>query len=112
MRCVLCRDRAGWWRRTCADCRRLLAVWQAHRGAGMRVLLTQFAASGVASEKVARFLDAEPRAESGSIRDQIAADMTNQLLHALGQSERQTGAEVKRLRRRGAWRGFDRRPDE
>jgi hypothetical protein len=111
MRCFLCRDRAGWWRRTCGDCRRLLAVWQEHRGAGMRVLLAEFRQTGVAPEKIERFLNAEPAYGQGAIRDQIAADMTNQLLDALGQGGRQTRADVKRLRERGAWKGFDRPPE-
>jgi hypothetical protein len=95
----------------CADCRRLLGVWEANRGAGMRVLLAALRGSGVGSDKVERFLAAEPAPGAGAIRDQIAADMTNQLLEALGQGGRQTSAEVKRLRVRGLWRTYGRRPE-
>src|SRR5215475_6637259 len=39
MRCRLCGDSAGWWRRRCADCRRLWEAWLQHRQQGMRALL-------------------------------------------------------------------------
>jgi hypothetical protein len=78
----------------------------------MRGLLAAFEATGIDPADVERFLDAEPSKDGGSIRDQIAADMSNQLLEALGQRTEQTGAEVKRLRERGQWRTYDQRPPE
>ena len=77
----------------------------------MRALLARFGEAGIPPEKIERFLNAEPASGQGSVRDQIAADMTNQLLDALGQGSRQTRADVKRLRERGAWKGFDRPPE-
>lgn len=77
----------------------------------MRRLLDALADTGVDLDKVARFLEAEPVQGAGKVRDQIAADMANQLLTALGQTGTQTGAEVKRLRERGGWRGLDQRPE-
>ncbi len=67
--------------------------------------------TGIATEKIERFLEADPNG-SGSIRDQIAADMTNDLMQALGNDTRQTAADVKRLRERGNWSSLDRRPTE
>ncbi len=78
----------------------------------MRALLAQFRETGLADGKIERFLNSEPSPGGGSIRDQIAADMTNQLLHALGQDGQQTSTGVKRLRERGSWKTFDRPPSE
>jgi hypothetical protein len=74
-------------------------------------MMDAFIASGAAQAQIEKFLEADPEG-TGSIRDQIAADMTNQLLGALGQRNRQTPQTVRRLRERGAWRTFDRRPPE
>lgn len=63
-------------------------------------------------EAIDRFLDANLPGGHGSIRDQIAADMSNELLVALGQTGGQSDVDVKRLRERGAWRDYDRRPEE
>jgi len=74
-------------------------------------LLDAFGATGVDPDKIRRFLEGEPDRAGGSIRDRIAADMTNELLGALGQAGRQSGEEVKRLRQRGLWKTFDQRPE-
>ena len=111
MRCRSCSEPAGFWRRWCADCRNLLATWRAHRFEGMRSLLEALGATGAASHKIERFLESEPVPGGGTVRDQIAADMANQLLDALGQRSEQTGAGVQRLRERGSWRVLDRRPE-
>jgi hypothetical protein len=78
----------------------------------MRALLAAFEATGISRVDVERFLDAEPSRGGGSVRDQIAADMSNQLLDALGQTPERSRAEVKRLRERGQWRSYDQRPPE
>jgi hypothetical protein len=77
----------------------------------MRGVLEALVQAGVPPAKIERFLESEPVPGAGKVRDQIAADMANQLLDALGQPGDQTGAGVKKLRERGAWRGLDRRPD-
>jgi hypothetical protein len=66
---------------------------------------------GAPRHTIERFLDADPNGR-GSVRDQIAADMTNQLLEALGQRPRQSVTDVRRIRRRGAWMALDQRPRE
>ena len=72
-------------------------------------MMDAFIATGAARAHVERFLEADPDG-AGSIRDQIAADMTNALLHALGQPARQSAADVKRLRERGGWVHLDQPP--
>jgi hypothetical protein len=111
MRCHLCRERTSWWRRTCAACRALWGLWQDHRFEGLPAILRSFAAAGIGAQAIERFLAAAPGG-GGTIRDQIAADMSNELLAALGQGSGQSGTDVKRLRERGAWRRYDRRPEE
>ena len=111
MRCQICMQRARWWRRRCDECSRLAALFAAHRGADMGTLMELFIASGAPPEKVDRFLLTDIDG-GGTVRDQIAAAMTNDLLHALGQTGRQTPRQVERIRQRGAWTMLDRRPPE
>jgi hypothetical protein len=66
----------------------------------------------VAREGIERFLEADLPHGKGTIRDQIVADMSNELLAALGQAGGQSGVDVRRLRERGAWRDYDRRPED
>ncbi len=110
MRCGLCGERAEWWRRRCPTCRALWNAWLEHGGAGMRRLLDALVATGATPEHIERFLDAEPRLGQGTIRDLMAATMANQLLDALGQAPTQSGTDAKRLRERGTWRDYGRRP--
>jgi hypothetical protein len=67
---------------------------------------------GIGSDKIERFLDFEQRRGAGTVRDQMAADMSNQLLGALGRGQRQSRGEVRRLRARGTWQTYDRPPEE
>jgi hypothetical protein len=76
----------------------------------MRRLLAGLGATGVPAEKIERFFAAEPRRGQGTIRDLMAAEMSNQLLAGLGQQPSQSGADAKRLRERGVWRTYDQRP--
>ena len=112
MRCRLCGDSAGWWRRRCGECSRLWEAWVSHGHDGMRRLLSALHETGASPEKVERFLNAEPRPGGGTIRDLMAAEMSNQLLDALGQRPSQSGADVKRLRQRGFWRSYDQPPED
>ena len=34
MKCGYCREWAGWLTKVCADCRRLLDIYEAHKGQG------------------------------------------------------------------------------
>lgn len=78
----------------------------------MRRLLEALQATGASPVEVERFLNAEPRRGRGTIRDLMAAEMSNQLLTALGQPASQRGSDARRLRERGAWRDYGRRPSE
>jgi hypothetical protein len=78
----------------------------------MRRLFARFAATGIDSAKVRRFLSAEPKRGSGSVLDHMVADASNKLLGAFGQTAEQDGADVRRLRERGGWRALDRRPSD
>jgi len=77
----------------------------------MGTLLERFIATGTARSKLEKFLDGDPTG-AGTVRDQIAADMTNELMRALGQRARQTAGDVKRIRERGNWVHLDQRPRE
>jgi len=111
MHCRYCRESAGWFRRCCTDCDRLRQVLAAHRGADMNTLMERFLATGAARTKLEKFLDSDLTG-TGTVRDQIAADMTNELMQALGQRARQTARDVKRIRERGNWVHLDQRPRE
>jgi hypothetical protein len=78
----------------------------------MRDVLEGLSATGVSREAIERFLRAEPVPGHGTVLDLVAAEMANQLLGALGQTAKQDGAEVRRLRERGIWRRYDERPSE
>jgi len=78
----------------------------------MRRLLDALLATGASPGKIERFLAAEPSPGGGTIRDLMAAEMSNQLLAALGQPPTQSGSNAKRLRERGSWRAYDRRPTD
>jgi len=74
-------------------------------------MMELFVASGAPRDKVEKFLSADLDGE-GAVCDQIAADMTNDLLQALGRAGRQTPRGVEYLRQRGGWMTLDRRPPE
>lgn len=97
--CAYCGDRAGFFGRACGECKRLLARVSELRG---KVSYGQFLdgleQTGVAREKILRFLTADPDG-AGSIQDQVTAEMTTELMNVMGMSGRQTPQEVKRIRR-------------
>jgi len=96
--CVYCTDRAGLFGRVCADCKKLLARVQELRGkVGFGEFLEGLEQTGVAKEKILTFLQADPDG-TGSIQDQVTAEMTTELMNVMGISGRQTAQEVKRIR--------------
>jgi len=111
MRCRVCNERAGWFRRQCAPCATLWSVYEKHRGLPLHALLPLFEGSGASVEEVRRFLAGDPDGD-GAVQDRIAADMANQLFAAFGGTPGgQTAEQVRRLRARGAWKTFGERPD-
>jgi hypothetical protein len=96
--CVYCGERAGLLGRICTDCKKLLVCVEELRG---RVSFGQFLdgleKTGVAKEKLMKFLQADPDGK-GSIQDQVTAEMTTELMNVMGISGRQSAVEVKRIR--------------
>ena len=112
MKCRYCQDRASWFRRVCADCQRLLVIYTAHKGQiGLLQFLDLFIETGLSREKVEAFMNADPKGE-GSVKDQITADMSTELLGAMGVNVPQTARDVKNLRDQGNWQKMDERPEE
>jgi hypothetical protein len=101
MRCRACHDRAGLLRRLCADCTRLLTIYEQHREqVGLSQLLDLFIATGIARRKIEAVLASDVSGQ-GALRDRITADMTNRVLADMGVTPRHTAADVKRLRESG-----------
>jgi hypothetical protein len=96
--CVYCGERSGLWARTCTDCKKLLARVEELRGrVGYGEFLDGLERTGVAKEKILAFLKADPDG-SGSVQDQVTAEMTSELMKVMGIAGRQTAQEVKRIR--------------
>ena len=96
--CAYCRERAGFFGRVCADCKRLLATVQELRGkVGYGEFLDGLERTGIAKEKILNFLQADPDG-NGSIQDQVTAEMTTELMKVMGITGQQTAQEVKRIR--------------
>jgi hypothetical protein len=97
-KCVYCGERSGLLGRVCSDCKKLLARVQELRG---KVSYGQFLdgleETGVAKGKILVFLTADPDG-SGSIQDQVTAEMTTELMNIMGMSGRQSAKDVKRIR--------------
>lgn len=97
-RCAYCGEGTGFWSRLCADCKKLMACVQELKGkVGYGDFLDGLERTGVAKEKIMVFLKADPDG-SGSIQDQVTAEMTTELMKIMGISGRQTAEEVKRIR--------------
>lgn len=96
--CVYCGGHAGLWARLCADCKKLLARVQELRGrVGYGEFLDGLECTGVAKEKILVFLKADPDG-TGSVQDQVTAEMSSELMKVMGIAGRQTAQEVKRIR--------------
>ncbi len=96
--CPYCHERVGFFAKLCSDCKKLLARVDELRG---KVSYGQFLdgleRTGVAKDKILRFLQADPDGK-GSVQDQVTAEMTSELMKVMGISGRQTAQEVKRIR--------------
>ena len=85
----------------CRDCKTLMASVQELRGrVGFGEFLDGLEKTGVAKEKIMVFLKADPDG-TGSVQDQVTADMTTELMKVMGISGKQTPGEVKRIRNTG-----------
>lgn len=105
MKCVYCREGAGFFKRVCKDCDKLIDTVRAihsqadrEGGFGYRELLDTLLATGVDGQKIEKFLDADVDGR-GSVNDQITARMTNQIMESMGQPSKMTGTDVKQVRK-------------
>ncbi len=97
--CVYCGEGAGLFGRICGECKQLAKRVDALRGkVGFGQFLDGLAETGIAKEKILKFLDADPDGR-GSVRDQVTAEMTSELMKVMGIAGRQTAPEVKRIRK-------------
>lgn len=97
--CVYCGESAGLFGRICGECKKLLARVDELRGnVGFGQFLDGLAETGIDKEKIVKFLDADPDGK-GSVRDQVTAEMTSELMKVMGIAGRQTAPEVKRIRK-------------
>lgn len=84
--------------RTCSDCKKLLACVATLRGrVGYGEFLEGLERTAVPKEKILVFLKADPHG-TGSVQDQVTAEMTSDLMKVMGIAGRQTPQEVKRIR--------------
>lgn len=98
MRCVYCQTKAGFFKRFCPDCAKLIAVVKGLPPSfGYRELLDSLLATGISPEKVEKFLDTDLDG-TGSINDQITARMTNEVMAGLGQPSHMTARDVKKVK--------------
>ena len=96
--CIYCGERAGLFGKVCSDCKKLAARVGELRGkVGFGQFLDGLAETGVDKTKILKFLDADPDSK-GSVRDQVTAEMTSELMKVMGISGRQTAPEMKRIR--------------
>ena len=112
MRCAYCQERAGWFKRMCADCQRLHELYVQQRGQlGLLQFLDVCIETGLPREKIEAFLNADPHG-NGSVKDQMTADMSTELLGAMGIRVQQTAQDIKRLRQKGVWQRMNEKPEE
>ena len=97
-KCVYCGERAGLLGKACTDCKKLFVRVAELRGkASYGQFLDGLEETGVDKEKILRFLKADPDG-TGSIQDQVTAEMTTELMKVMGIKGNQTAQEVKRIR--------------
>jgi hypothetical protein len=98
MKCVYCQTKAGFFKRICRDCDRLVDVTRSLENAfGYRQLLDTLLETKIDPQKIEKYLDADIDGR-GSINDQITARMTNQIMHSLGTPSQLSGKDVLKVR--------------
>src|SRR5262245_7685032 len=99
MKCVYCQEKAGFFKRICADCVTLMqTVRSLPVPYGYSQLLDALLATNIGNSKIEKFLDAEIAGQP-SVNDQITARMTNEVMAGLGQPSHMTGTDVKKVRK-------------
>ena len=114
MRCLYCDQKAGFLRKICPTCAKVIAVVERTEGkVGLAQMVDLFAAEGLTREQVDLVLDAEVEGQP-TIRDRLTSYMANALMQGLGMPGRQTPVDVQRIRNtsaagegEGTWTGAD-----
>lgn len=105
MRCDFCGVRAGFLRRSCSTCAKVVAVIDQTGGeVGLAQLVDLFASQGLSQEQVDRVLDAEI-GNQPTIRDRLTSNMVNTMMRGLGMPGRQSPEDVRKVRSASAQRG-------
>lgn len=118
MHCIYCRTRAGFIRKVCAPCAKVVAIVDRAGGqVGLATLVDVFIEEGLTREQVDVVLDAQIGAEP-TIRDRLTSNMTNVLMRNLGMPGRQSPQDVMRVRTAmrsgggaGTWVGGEEPPE-
>ena len=98
MRCVYCRKRAGFVRKVCDSCGRVIGVVDRAGGdVGLAGLVDLFVAEGLTREQVDVVLDAQVDGQP-TLRDRLTSNLANALMRGLGMPGRQSPEDVKRVR--------------
>ena len=98
MKCIYCQEKTGFFKKLCADCRKLVgALGALPVSSGYREILDSLLATEAPTAKIESFLDRDLDGR-GSINDQLTARMTNQVMGSLGQPSQMTSVEVKKVR--------------
>ncbi len=98
MKCVYCQEKAGFFKRICPDCDKLVeTVATMGEAYGYREFLDTLVGTGIDPKKIEKFLDTDVDGR-GSVNDHITARMTNQIMSSLGQPSQMTSKDVKKVR--------------
>jgi hypothetical protein len=118
MRCIYCHERAGFFRRVCTPCGKVVAIVDRSGGeVGLAGLVDIFIEEGLTREQVDVVLDAQIGTDP-TIRDRLTSNLTNVLMRNLGMPGRQSPEDVKRVRTAmhagggaGTWVGGEEPPE-
>src|SRR5260370_38869918 len=118
MRCIYCHERAGFLRKVCTPCAKVVAIVDRAGGeVGLAGLVDIFVAEGLTREQVDVVLDAQV-GDAPTIRDRLTSNMTNVLMRNLGMPGRQSPEDVMKVRTAmrtgsgaGTWVGGEEPPD-
>src|ERR1700730_13706845 len=96
MRCIYCEERAGWLRKICTVCARVIAIVERAAGqVGWSEMVDLFVAEGLKRKDVKRVLDARVGGIP-TLRDRLTSQMANALMQSLGMPGRQSPEDVQR----------------
>jgi hypothetical protein len=118
MKCQYCRKSAGFLKRVCVPCAKVVAIVERAGGeVGLAGLVDIFIAEGLTREQVDKVLDAQI-GEEPTWRDRLTSNMTNALMRNLGMPGRQSPQDVMRVRTAmqsgggaGTWQGGEEPPE-